>query len=401
MKTGKKSVSFLLGAGFSAPKGYPIGKKLNEELLNFDDSKLDFSPDGYLATSNDGTKPKFQIDGVQNIHQKHFEFCKSLINEYFKAHGNKFDYEEFYDFIKTDEVKEERYQSLCKDLLNENETYDNYLKDVTNIYNQMVAHLLKDKDGKTWYDDEPFKIAPYAGYNGFLNYLSQLSSEYIVNIHTLNHDLLFESFNNTEFINGDISDGFDEYGSEYYGLLEHNKRNYHCRLERYTGKYNKPIRLFKLHGSLDYVPFYRKNRNGVMRPEKYIKIRYDIGFSDVKKGRKAKFGYQDSSFEYHADFLTGTTSKIQRYNEPLLFKKLFKRFKNNLQNAEKLIIIGYGCKDAGINDIIKEFFDYKNKPSFIIDAYADEGSDVYSFKNEISAKLHQVEIDKITEKLFE
>ena len=85
----------------------------------------------------------------------------------------------------------------------------------------------------------------------------------------------------------------------------------------------------------------------------------------------------------------------------MLFKKLFKRFKNNLQNAEKLIIIGYGCKDAGINDIIKEFFDYKNKPSFIIDAYADEGSDVYSFKNEISAKLHQVEIDKITEKLFE
>ena len=68
MKTGKKSISFLLGAGFSAPKGYPIGKKLNEELLNFDDSKLDFSPDGYLATSNDGTKPKFQIDGVKNIH---------------------------------------------------------------------------------------------------------------------------------------------------------------------------------------------------------------------------------------------------------------------------------------------------------------------------------------------
>lgn len=183
MKTRKKSISFLLGAGFSAPKGYPIGNKLNEELLNFDDSYLDFSPDGYLATSNEGTKPKFQIDGVQNIHQKHFEFCKRLINEYSKAHGGKFDYEEFYDFIKTDEVKEERYQSLCKDLLNENETYDNYLKDVTNIYNQMVAHLLKDKDGKTWYDDEPFKIAPYAGYNGFLNYLSQLSSEYIVNIH--------------------------------------------------------------------------------------------------------------------------------------------------------------------------------------------------------------------------
>mgnify|MGYP003467862353 FL=1 len=120
----------------------------------------------------------------------------------------------------------------------------------------MAAHLLKDKTGKSWYDDEPFKVNFYNGYQGFLTYLSELSRKFIVNVHTLNHDLLFESFNNTGFINGEISDGFDEYGSEYYGKLSDNGRTYHCRLERYKGRYNTPIRLYKLHGSLDYVPFY-------------------------------------------------------------------------------------------------------------------------------------------------
>lgn len=360
---GRRSVSILLGAGFSAPMGYPIGNDMNNGLLNFDESALDFAPCGTLASSTDGTKPKFQMDGVLNNHQKYFIFCKRLIKEYTKAHDDMFDYEQFCDFIETEEAKQERYQRLCDDLLDDCESYEHYLSNVSHIYNQMAAHLLKDKTGKSWYDDEPFKVNFYDGYNGFLTYLSELSREVIVNVHTLNHDLLFESFNNTGFINGDISDGFDEYGSEYYGKLATKNRTYHCRLERYKGRYNTPIRLYKLHGSLDYVPFYRRNEYGWMIPENYVKIKWGIGAGDIMKSRKSKIGYDISPFEYHADFLTGTTSKIKRYNEPLLFRKLFKKFRKNLRDADKLIIIGYGCKDEGINEMIKENFDYRNKPS--------------------------------------
>lgn len=32
----RQSIAILLGAGFSAPKGYPIGNDMNENLLNFD-----------------------------------------------------------------------------------------------------------------------------------------------------------------------------------------------------------------------------------------------------------------------------------------------------------------------------------------------------------------------------
>lgn len=393
-----KSISFLLGAGFSAPKGYPIGNGMNNGLLNFDDKDVDFSPSGELVISKNGRKPQFQIEGVYNVHQKYFIFCKRLIKEYSIAHDGKFDYELFYDFIKSDEVKEKRYQVLCDDLLSEFESFEYYLFNVPHIYNQMTEYLLKDREGKNRYDDEPFKINNVDWYNGFLDYLSQLSHEYIINVHTLNHDLLFESFNNTGYINNSISDGFDEYGSEYYGKLIHDNRTYHCRLERYTSRYNTPIRLFKLHGSLDYVPFYREVENGFMIPDKYVKIKWGIGASDIMKSRKSKIGYDVSPFEYHADFLTGTTSKIQRYNEPLLFKKLFKRFKKNLRQADKLIIIGYGCKDEGINEIIKEYFDYNHKPSFIVDKYAGEG--VVEFGKSINAVLHKIDIDSIYSGLF-
>ena len=37
---GRKSISFLLGAGFSAPMGYPIGNDMNESLLDFDEADL-------------------------------------------------------------------------------------------------------------------------------------------------------------------------------------------------------------------------------------------------------------------------------------------------------------------------------------------------------------------------
>ena len=232
--SGRKTISILLGAGFSAPKGFPIGNEMNNGLLNFDDTNVDFSPSGELAISTDGQKPQFQTEGVHNVHQKYFIFCKRLIKEYAKARNGDFDYELFYDFIKSNEAKEKRYRVLCDDLLGEFESFENYLFNVSHIYNQMAEHLLKDREGKNRYDDEPYKIGNVEGYDGFLNYLSQLSHQYIINVHTLNHDLLFESFNNTEYINGSISDGFDEYGSEYYGELIHDNRTYHCRLERYT-----------------------------------------------------------------------------------------------------------------------------------------------------------------------
>ena len=254
----RKSVSLLLGAGFSAPMGYPIGNQVNDRLQNFEDN-VDFATDGSLCSSKDGSKPIFQICEVLNPHQKFFIFCQRLIKEYSNEH--QFDYEEFYDFLNSKEITHPKYKNLLKGL-DDYENFDYYASNLNNIYNQMVAHILKDYEGESWYEKEPFKLGNVEGYNGFLKYISKIRDTYIINVHTLNHDLLFESFNKTEYINGDISDGFIEIGSPYYGKLFCNEIQYHCRLERFTGLYDTPIRLFKLHGSLNYVPFYNKDNFG-------------------------------------------------------------------------------------------------------------------------------------------
>jgi hypothetical protein len=108
-------------------------------------------------------------------------------------------------------------------------------------------------------------------------------------------------------------------------------------------------------------------------------------YKKMKRKRKV-LEYENCFVNYHPDFLTGTTSKISRYEEPLLYKKLFELFKKNLNKAEMLIIIGYGCKDSEINRYILEEFG-TNKPCFVIDPFAKTGDKVYDFIAKMEANV--------------
>ena len=46
------NISILLGAGFSAPMGYPIDNQLNERLQKYRHFSVSVSPDGKLYFSN-------------------------------------------------------------------------------------------------------------------------------------------------------------------------------------------------------------------------------------------------------------------------------------------------------------------------------------------------------------
>ncbi|MBP5420075.1 MAG: hypothetical protein J6Y72_09740 [Bacteroidales bacterium] len=356
---GKKSISLLLGAGFSAPMGYPIGSKLSDSLLHFDYNKFDVDSSGILKQS------EIKWD---NCYHRSFLFCQYLIKEYNNAH-NQFDYEVFFDFIKSLEVKEDEYKQLYENVVSEcttKESYEDILYYTEHIYSQMVQYLLKDKYGVAYYENEPL-INTSEHYYEFLHYLSRISRKYVVNVHTLNHDLLFESFNNASLISGEISDGFDEYGSEYYGNLNVYNSSYKCQLKRYTGQYDKQIRLLKLHGSIDYVPLYSLSESDDGNHDiNYVKTRRDIDIYNIFKERKAKDGYNQNIPPYHTDCLTGQRAKIERYKEEF-FNKLLSQFGNNLKHAEKLIIIGYGGRDDGINNIISKNFDVKDKKVVIVD----------------------------------
>jgi len=392
------SISFLFGAGFSAPMGYPLGNQLNELLLKSIDDNFAFAPSGDLVIRIDGKKPDL---GYKTSYDIEFEFCYKLILHFNKIKGY-FDYEEFYDYITEDIADDKSVNDIGKPFIDNVTTIKTLKSGLKNVYTQVVAHYIKDKNGNSYYDNLPYLIdESFRGYTGIMKSIKDLSKNSVLNIHTLNHDLFFERFNNTVFLEGNLSDGFEELGSKYFGKFTKENRDYMVRLQRYTGNYFGNFRLYKLHGSLDYELYYR-NESGQFFPETYLKSRYGIGNTDLYKEIKNKEGeltYENCWINYHPDFLTGTTSKIERYGEPLLFEKLFQLFKNNLKNADKLILIGYGAKDEEVNNIIFKYFDYKNKQSYIIDPYA--GEKVKEFSKSIGAKLITEQLEKINNKDFE
>ncbi len=386
------NISLLLGAGFSAPQGYPIGNQLNDLILKSNEDNFAFAPSGDLAIRTDGKKPDF---GYKTSYDVEFEFCYQLIL-HFKEIKGYFDYEEFYDYLTENLNSDSNVSEFAKPFFDDVTTIHSLTSGLKNVYTQVVAHYLKDKNGNSYYDNQPYLLDEnFLGYTGLMKSIKELSKKSILNIHTLNHDLFFESFNNTAFLEGNLSDGFEELGSKYYGKLTKDNRNYMVRLQRYTGHYHGNFRLYKLHGSLDYELYYR-NEKGMLLPETYLKSKYGIGNTDLYKeikNEKDELTYENCWINYHPDFLTGTTSKIERYAEPLLFKKLFQQFKENLENSESLIVIGYGAKDEEVNRIILKHFDYKNKKSYIIDPYA--GQKVKDFASIIGAKLITKQLDNI------
>lgn len=393
-----KSISILLGAGFSAPMGYPVGNALNKLLLECDDSKFGFHTSGSLVVSTDGTKPDF---GYKTSYDFQFDFCRDLI-QYFNKSKGYFDYEEFYDYFNYEAKDDPEVKALFNSKSYGTEKdLSQMLYGIKNIYTQLVSHFLVDGEGNSWYDDAAHMCGPiWPGFTGVLNCLQNWGEEYNVNVHTLNHDLFFERLNISDWLQGELCDGFEELGSPYYGDLSVKGRHYKCRLQQYTGNYNKKFRLYKLHGSKDYGVYYAPN-GATLIPEKYIKTRYGVGFSELYKevqNENGELTYDRCWINYHADFLTGTTSKIERYAEPLLFKELFQRFRDNLKEAEKLIIIGYGGRDSEVNKMILENFACKSKPSFIIDPFP--GEDVKKLREQVEAKLIQEHLENIDFKVL-
>jgi len=273
------SISLLIGAGFSAPMGYPIGKTLNNLLLQSRNENIGFHTSGSLVTNRDGTKPDF---GYKTSYDIDFEFCCDLM-DYFTNTNKSFDYEMFYDYISDAVYHDNQVESLAKPYLSDTKSIISLIQGLKKVFNQLVSYYLHDRDDNRYYDDQPYLADKYfPGYTGLMNCISDLSEKYTVNIHTLNHDLFLESFNRTDFFKGELCDGFEELGSCYYGGLVSDSRKYMVRLQRYTGNYNKKIHLFKLHGSLDYELFY-KSEGTIFTPDVYIKRRYGIGHTDLYK----------------------------------------------------------------------------------------------------------------------
>lgn len=384
-----KQISLLLGAGFSVNKGYPTSAILNKKILELNSNDFCVSTAGAVAWLSQNQDDPFWYSSYYISKLFTLELIKFYAEKY------EFDYEEFYDFYKQDakdEKKNADFKVFCDDF---REKYHietdniNLLRELDNIFNQIIIGLLVDYEGKKFYDPEHCCGPIYPGYTGFLNCLRFWGKEYKVNIHTLNHDLFFETFKSSDWIMGELADGFQELGSPYYGDFQ---ERFKVRLPYFANKYDKKFCLYKLHGSIDQFPFHIQNF-GI---DTYIKIKPGIGTDGLYKEVKNEsneFEYINDWINYHSDFLSGTTSKILRYKEPWYYEKVFQHFENNLSNSDKLILVGYGCRDVEINNLIGKHFKKENA-LFVVDPYPHEKT--LEFCKKFNAQLIQKGIEQLS-----
>jgi len=77
--------------------------------------------------------------------------------------------------------------------------------------------------------------------------------------------------------------------------------------------------------------------------------------------------YVNRPTNYFPDFLSGTTSKTERYQEHY-YRSILDSFKRNLRSSKVLITIGYGFIDLGINQFIQgSFLTDDSKTLFVVD----------------------------------
>lgn len=351
-----KTYTFIIGSGFSAPVGLPIGQSLNKKLLEVENLPIGFSTSGELMVSKDGTRPDI---GFKTSYDDTFFFGVKLMKHYYKKFDT-FDYEDFYDYFnkiheraikkKRDVDLQELYELLPINYYTQNENEDkrglqlyHQTYQLNHIYQELVNYLL------TLPDEIDVSL-----YEKFVAYLIKLVNEgNVVNIYSLNHDVLIENIIHNFHQDNLFCDGFTNINTPYYGLIN----GEYSQLEYFANQYDKPIRFHKLHGSTSYYAFYKEVETASFDASNMIKRPYGLNDfdlyytdgNDIILRKKVR-----GMLSMGADFLTGTTAKIRRYESPIYYKPQFENFEKDLTVTNSLIIIGYGFKDARINEIVRQ-----------------------------------------------
>ncbi|MGJ1321530.1 hypothetical protein ACR780_02480 [Sphingobacterium faecium] len=381
------NISFLLGAGFSVNQGYPTAYRLAQAITS-----LQYGDFIVSAAGNVGATPDGKDIWTLGSYKLAKECVLELIKLFEEREPGNFNYEEFYDFLALTEETDfsDAELAILRKYISKDAWYKDLLNlrsDLIKIFTQIVSWKISDGGEDKFYSSNVVTDFSKNKYAGFLELVRHFKSEgKLFNFHTLNHDLFLESLRYTDEFGGEMSDGFTD-DTEFY----EDSDGYEKKLSKFTDKYPSNIRLFKLHGSFEIIAF-----RGNGRVTDYIKFPWRTDLTNIKK-RKSQGDILDFT-NYHSDFLSGTMFKKSRYSEPLYFGVMLDHFGKNLEQCDKLIIIGYGCLDSGINEIIEEKL-RAGIPIYVVDPYPS--NDVKEFVNKKGAILIVKTPENITLKDFD
>jgi hypothetical protein len=396
------SISFLLGSGFSVPEGLPSVSTINRRLSELKEANFYLFSDqtaGFYYSDERDPNAWMPSSFLDRLFAQ--EFTAFYVKEFLNGRIEDYNYEVFYDFISDFlqfKMNADKIHTFCESFRESNikdkvYKYDdlNWVWRFKRILNQLIADLLfKPK----YYEDVGY--GNYPTYGGFFGWLRELLKVNIVNIHSLNHDLFFDFMaSHLSDLWQHYTDGYTQYGSSYYGDVSvdfHTERGnvhkeYKVRLKYYNGKYENTLRLFKLHGSIDSYTVHLSGTTEDIRIKKdfrvreFLKERFDEGTQ--------KYIYEKPHTETYPDFLTGTTEKIRQYNIPF-YENLFSHFKTNLLAASKLVVVGYGFQDKGINDFLEKYYLIYHKPMIVIDIRKPECDLLKSYESQVQYMLQGI-----------
>lgn len=382
-------ISFLIGSGFSIPAGFPSTKQINKKFSSLKGTEIFIHTDmtaRFIEPEKKPDNPRLQY--VEEVFIERFVkyYCEQVIDE------GDFNYERFYDYYHSQyrlnqySRKLDQFLSAFKEEFKYNRDHLNVLSHFDISFNQLLKNYIQLSNPQGDIQDN---------YLAFSRLVNSLIDGNIVHLHTLNHDLLLESFNDN-FFGGYLSDGFEDLGSPYYGKM---KEDYMVRLPRFTNKYIGRHRLYKLHGSLDLYEFFHDQDLDI------IKTKYGVGLSDFYKEIEVsgELKYHNHWTELVPKFLTGTLEKTVQYKRRY-FKDIIDHFIQNLTNSELLIIIGYGFGDREINRILNEKYIEMEKKVLIISQstpVADSYHDIISldYVNHYHRNIEEMDFDEVVKTL--
>ena len=360
-------LSLLIGSGFSVPADYPTTTELNDRLRKIDASEICVDTGRGAWFLNGQPAPNASWMRVKEAFVQEFlEFYNSTVLQ----PGKSFHYETFYDYYisayctrqYSDDLKK-FLTDFCRRNPNEVISKHNLLMEFNDTFSQLLATQLT-KPLKRAHQCKPYGPG-CSGYSEFLLMLEDFSANHSVHIHTLNHDLYFESLSLTDAIHGDMDDGFDDLGSDIYAQKEDDYAIYMVRLRRFTDKYERPFCLYKLHGSIDnFWASFGTQHDLVKIP---CGLSNDDIHKEVSNNGKLEYVYKPS-LDVVGDFLSGTTHKVNQYEHGPYYPIVLEHFRKNLAESSNLIVIGYGFGDSRISSYMEEhFLNDPGKVMFVID----------------------------------
>lgn len=334
----KTPIMFLLGSGISISTGFPTTAQITSQIFS-GNNIIRHTDSRYYISNNSTNLEKHStnkdlslvllllriIKEVMKSYDKkeliHYEILYYFVQQLHDFESGEYLNMALYPFIE--EVKQ-RLQAKSKVKIRFIEIF----AEAENYIRHTVWHMLNNvqMDNHTQ-----------------LSFLSDAANDnkFVVNIASLNHDLLIEKHFADKNI--PLSDGFGSNikGVRYWENLFGNKNN-----------------LLKIHGSVNW--FTLQPDIGNWFDEKIgIVLNGDIDHAKSRNGKMMR-----SMPVKEPKILVGTFNKIYEYSDSI-FSDIYYQFRKLLKNTSILVVSGYSFGDKGVNSAILEWL-YTNKKNKII-----------------------------------